>query len=92
MVQTRLVFAKTVTYKAEKLSVCPSFCIFMVKWISTVDARINVKLDRNEAPVLGEHQVLTPTVRRLRRFECYGVDDSCQNFTYIPAKPKPRHN
>ena len=28
-------------------------------------------------------------VRCLRRFECQGVDDSCRNFTYIPAKPQP---
>ena len=29
-------------------------------------------------------------VRRRRRFECQGVDD-LRNFTYIPAKPQPRH-
>ena len=33
--------------------------------------------------------VLTPAVRHLRRFECQGVDDSCQNFTYIPANRSP---
>ena len=26
--------------------------------------------------------VLSPVVRRLRRFECQSVDDSCRNFTY----------
>ena len=59
-----------------------------------MDARIHVKLARNEAPVFWEHEVcfynvLTPAVRHLRRFECQGVDDSCQNFTYIPANRGP---
>ena len=58
---------------------------------------ISAKVARNEAPVLGEHGVhfkmaLIHVVRRLRRFECQGVDNSCQNITYIPAKPQPRHN
>ena len=35
--------------------------------------------------------VLIHVVHLLRRFECRGVDDSCRNFTYIPAKPQPRH-
>ena len=77
-------------YKAEKPSVCPSVRIFLVERIFAVDARIHVKLARNEAPVFWEHEVcfynvLTPAVRHLRRFECQGVDDSCRNFTYIPA-------
>ena len=61
-----------------------------------MDARISVKLDQNEVPIFWEHKVffkkvLTPAVRRLRRFERQGVDDSRRNFTYIPAKPQPRH-
>ena len=61
-----------------------------------MDARIHVKLARNEAPVFWEHEVcfynvLTPAVHHLRRFECQGarVDDSCRNFTYIPANCSP---
>ena len=59
-----------------------------------MDARIHVKLVQNEAPVFWEHEVcfynvLTPGVRHLRRFECQGVDDSCRNFTYIPANRSP---
>ena len=81
-------------YKAEKPSVCPSVRILLVEWIFAVDARIHVKLARNEAPVFWEHEVcfynvLTPAVRHLRRFECQGVDDSCRNFTYIPANRSP---
>ena len=77
-------------YKAEK----PSVRIFLVEWFFAVDARIHVKLARNEAPVFWEHEfcfynVLTPAVRHLQRFECQGVDDSCQNFTYIPANRSP---
>ena len=30
--------------------------------------------------------VLSPVVRRIRRFECQGVDDSCRNFSFIPEK------
>ena len=37
----------------------------------------------------GFQKVLIPAVRRLRRFECQGVDDSCRNFTYIPANRSP---
>ena len=37
-------------YKAEKPSVRLQF---LVAWISAMDARIDVKLARNEAPVLG---------------------------------------
>ena len=64
---------------------------------SVVSARINARFTRHEAPILGEHgdflkMVLSPVVRRLRRFECQDVDNSCRNFTYIPAKPQPRHN
>ena len=75
-------------------SVRPSVRIFLVEWIFAVDARIHVKLARNEAPVFWEHEVcfynvLTPAVRHLRRFECQGVDDSCRNFTYIPANRSP---
>ena len=78
-------------YKAEKPSVRPHF---LVERIFAVDARIHVKLARNEAPVFWEHEVcfyniLTPAVRHLRRFECQGVDDSCRNFTYIPANRSP---
>ena len=77
-------------YKAEK----PSVRIFLVEWIFAVDARIHVKLARNEAPIFWEHEVcvynvLTPAVRHLRRFECQGVNDSCRNFTYIPANRSP---
>ena len=75
-------------------SVRPSVRIFLVEWIFAVDARIHVKLARNEVPVFWEHEVcfynvLTPAVRHLRRFECQGVDDSCRNFTYIPANRSP---
>ena len=35
--------------------------------------------------------VLSLVICRLRRFECQGVDVSCRNFTYSPAKPQPRH-
>ena len=75
-------------------SVRPSIRIFLVERIFAVDARIHVKLARNEAPVFWEHEVyfynvLTPAVRHLRRFECQGVDDSCRNFTYIPANHSP---
>ena len=75
-------------------SVRPSVRISLVEWIFAVDARIHVKLARNEAAVFWEHEVcfynvLTPAVRHLRRFECQGVDDSCQNFTYIPANRSP---
>ena len=31
--------------------------------------------------------VLSPVICRLHRFECQGVDNSCQNLNYIPAKP-----
>ena len=77
------------------LYVCPHF--FRHARSSVVYARIDARLARYEAPVLGEHEdffkmVLSPIVRRLRRFECQGVDDSCRNFTYIPAKPQPRHS
>ena len=41
-------------YKAVMPSVCSSIRIFLVEWISAVDARINVKL---EAPILREHKV-----------------------------------
>ena len=45
-----------------------------------MDAKINVKLDRNEALVLRENEVcfkrvLTPAVNRLRCFECQSIDD-----------------
>ena len=47
---------------------------------------IEARLARNEASILGEQavhfkMVLIHVVRRLRRFECQGVDNSCQNFT-----------
>ena len=81
-------------YKAEKPSVRLSVRIFLVEWILAVDARIHVKLARNEAPVFWEHEVcfynvLTPAVRHLRRVECQDVDDSCRNFTYIPTNRSP---
>ena len=45
-------------YTAEKPSVCPSVRPhFLVEWIFAVDARIHVKLARNEAPVFWEHKV-----------------------------------
>ena len=40
-------------YKAEK----PSVRSFLVVWISAVDARIGVKLARNEAPVFWDYEV-----------------------------------
>ena len=62
-----------------------------------VSPRIYARFVRSEAAVLGEHgdflkMVLTPFVRLLRSLECQGVEDSSRNFTYIPAKPQPRHN
>ena len=77
-----------------KLKSRPSVRIFLVQWFFAVDARIHVKFARNEAPVFWEHgvcfyNVLTPAVHHIRRFECQGVDDSCQNFTYIPANRSP---
>ena len=79
------------------LSVCLSVGTFWHARSSAVSPRNDVRLARNEAPVLGEQavqfkMVLIHVVRHLRRFECQGVDDSCRNFTYIPAKPQPRHN
>ena len=79
------------------LSVCLSVRTFWHARSSAVSSHINARLARNKAPVLGEQalhfkMVLIHVVRLLRRFECQGVDDSCRNFTYIPAKPQPRHN
>ena len=61
-----------------------------------VYAWIDARLAEYEVPVLGENgiflkMVLSPVVCRLHRFECQGVDDSCQNLNYNPAKPQPRH-
>ena len=58
-----------------------------------VSPRISAKFARYEAPILGEHGLdfKMVVVRRLWRFQCQGVDDSCRNFIYIPAKPQPRH-
>ena len=83
----------------SRLSVCPSVCRHFFRHARSfaVSPRIYARLARYEAPVLGEHgdflkMVLSPAVRRLRRFECQGVDDSLRNFTYIPAKPQPRRS
>ena len=79
------------------LSVCLSVGTFWHARSSAVSPRNDVRLARNEAPVLEEQavhfkMVLIHVVRHLRRFECQGVDDSCRNFTYIPAKPQSRHD
>ena len=71
-----------------KLKSHPSVRIFLVEWFFAVDARIHVKLARNEAPVFWEHKVcfynvLTPAVRHLRRFECQGVDDQTAAQTQL---------
>ena len=81
----------------SRLSVCLSVGTFWHARSSAVSPRTYARFARNEAPVLGEYAVLFKmfvihVVRRRRRFECQGVDDSCRNFTYIPAKPQPRHN
>ena len=62
------------------LSVCPHF--FRHARSSVASPRIDARLARYAAPILGEHgdffkMVLSSVVRRLRRFECQGVDDSC---------------
>ena len=77
------------------LSVCWHF--FQHAHSSVASIWIDARLARYEAPVLGKRgdffkMVLNPVVRRLLCFECQGVDDSCWNFTYIPAKLQPRHN
>ena len=51
------VYNNNLLYKAEKPSVCPSVRSFLVAWISAVDARIDVKLARNEAPVFWDYEV-----------------------------------
>ena len=80
-----------------KTKCCLSVGTFWHAQSSTVSPHIDTKLARNEAPILREKavhfkMVLIHVVRRLRRFESQGVDDSCRNFTYILAKPQPRHN
>ena len=84
-------------YKDEMLSVPSVGSFFRHARSSVVSQRIDARLARYEAPVLGEHgdflkMVLSPVVRRMHCFECQSVDDSCRNFTYIPAKPQPRHS
>ena len=69
-------------YKDEKPSVCLSVGTFWHARSFAVSPRIRAKFALNEAPVLGEHgvrfkMVLIYVVRRLQRFECQGVDDSC---------------
>ena len=64
---------------------------------SVVSPPIDNRLAPYEVPILGEHRdffkmILSPVICRLRHFECQDVDDSWRNFTYIPAKPHPRHN
>ena len=78
------------------LPVCLSalFGTHVVPWFLHVSTP---KFVLNEAPVFGQHgvhfkMVLIHVVRRLQHFECQGVDDSCRNFTYIPAKLQPRHD
>ena len=64
------------------LSVCLSVRTFWHAHSFAVSPRIRAKFARNKAPILGEHgvhfkMVLIHVVRRLQRFECQGVDDSC---------------
>ena len=83
-----------------KTKCCSSVGTFWHARSFAVSPRIDSIFTRNEVPVLGvlgEHgvhfkMVLIHVVRCLWRFECQGVDNSCRNFTYIPAKPQPRHN
>ena len=74
-----------------KLKSRPSVRIFLVEWIFAVDARIHVKLARNEAPIFWEHEVcfynvLTPAVRHLRGFECQGVAETSPTFLQTTAQ------
>ena len=69
-------------YKDEMLSVCLSVRTFWHARSSAVSSRIDARFARNEAPLLGEQavhfkMVLFHVVRRLCRFECQGVVDSC---------------
>ena len=69
-------------YKDEMLSVCLSVRTFWHARSFAVSPRICTKFAQNEAPILGEHgvrfkMVLIHVVRRLQRFECQGVNDSC---------------
>ena len=64
------------------LSVCLSVRTFWHARSFAVSPRIRAKFARNEAPILGEHgvrfkMVLIHVVRRIQRFQCQGVDDSC---------------
>ena len=77
--------------------VCLSVGTFWYERSSTVFPCINARFTRNEAPILGEHRVhfkmfLIHVVCCLQRFECQDLDNSCQNFTYTPAKTQPRQN
>ena len=77
-------------YKAEKPSVCPSVC--PSRWYLAIFAWIDIRLARNEAPILGEHVVLfkKAVVRRLRHFECQGVDDFLLKLHQHFCKTAPR--
>ena len=80
-------------YKAEKPSVCPSVC--PSRWYLAIFAWIDIRLARNKAPILGEHvvlfkKVLIAVVRRLRRFECQGVDDFLLKLHQHFCKTAPR--
>ena len=86
-------------YKDEMLSVCPSVCIFASTHIALGFLHVLTPdlLKMQRPSFQNTHAVhfkmfLIRVVCHLRRFECQGVDDSCQNFTYIPAKLQPRHN
>ena len=73
------------------LSVCLSVGTFWHARSFAGSPRIRAKFTRNEAPVIGEYgvrfkMVLIHVVRRLQRFECQGVEDSCRNFNQNSCK------
>ena len=86
-------YSKQSTIQTWK-AVHPSICSFLVEWISTVDARINIKLDPNEVHVFWEHQVCFLKVLNPSRLPSTALwMPGCKwNFTYTPTKPQPRHN
>ena len=74
-----------------KTKCCLSVGTFWHARSFAVSPRIRTKFARNEAPILGEHgvrfrMVLIHVVRRLQRFKCQGVDDSCRNFNQNSCK------
>ena len=75
----------------SRLSVCLSVGTFWHARSFAGSPRICTKFTRNEAPVIGEYRVhfkmvLIHVVRRLQRFECQGVEDSCRNFNQNSCK------